>query len=266
MIDVSLFASANRPKWWLRLHDSLKSNRCNWEIVFVGDVRPTFNLPENFRWYYSDKKPSQCYAAASHLTKGRLIGWTCDDSVQDKYALDHIVDASTRLGKKFILTQATVENGKDVTDEHYLFRNCPNTPQMSPMGFMDREWFFSLNGYDRNYICGQAENSICLDAKADGGEVRLIKKSKVFINHEEVHGGFLNKFKYKVFGKRSFRKGYWHDRRYLEECYIHEGFGTYDEKTLKHGTISPKRLLPHHPYNYDNILTVAQGDQGRWGE
>lgn len=261
--DVSLFASANRPQWWMRIYDSLKSNKCKWEIVFVGDVEPKFKLPENFRWYYCSAKPSQCYAAASYFTKGRLIGYCADDATYHEKALDWIVSAHTRLGKKTILTQLTIENGKDVTDEHYFFRNCPDTPQMAPMAFYNREWFWELGGLDRNFCAGQYENDLVMRAYQDGGKVRLVPTSKVYLNHEECHGGLINKIKYRL-GKNSFRSGYQIDRRYLEECWLDCGYGTYNENTLTHGIISKERLLPLHPYNYKNILTIPQGIQGRW--
>ena len=47
---VSLCASANRVKWWQRFYDSCKGNTIPWEIVFVGNVKPTFTLPDNFKF------------------------------------------------------------------------------------------------------------------------------------------------------------------------------------------------------------------------
>ncbi len=196
-----------------------------------------------------------------------MIGWTADDAVYDQISLDEIWETYKKsfLPNKTIFTQRTIENGKDVTDEHCFFRHCKDTPQMAPMAFMNRNFFWECGGYDRNFISGQAENSILMEAHFRLCRIENVPKSKVWLNHEEVHGGFMNKVKYRL-GKNSFRTGYFNDRRYLEECWVKEGFGTYDERTLKHGTVSPVRLLPHQPFNYDNILTVAQGPQGRWGK
>ena len=165
---------------------------------------------------------------------------------------------------KIILTQKTIENGIDVSEEHHFFRHCKNTPQVCPMAFMNKKWFFELGGIDRNFCSGQYENDLCLRSFQDGGRIINVPESKVYLNHDEVHGGLINKIKYK-FGKNSFRSGYHNDRRYLEECWVKNGYGTYDEKTLKHGEVSKTRLLPVHPYDYKNILTVAQGPAGRWG-
>jgi hypothetical protein len=272
LMQISLFMSAARPKWWKRMYKSLVGNKCKWEIVAVGPNPPLEEMPINFRYYKCDFKPTQCYAAASYFSKGELIGWTADDAFYDENSLDSIwkfyKEGKTLYGKPFdakkiIYTQKTIENGKDVSREHHLFRNCQDTPQMCPMAFLNREWFWFLKGYDRNYVSGQAENSIVCDALADSGRIVNVPLSKVYLNHEECHGGFINKIKYRL-GKNSFRTGYENDRRYLEECWVEEGYGTYDEKTLKYGTVSPVRLLAHQPFNYDNILTVPAGPQGRW--
>lgn len=271
-VDISLFLSASRPKWWKRMYESLIGNECKWEIVAVGPYPPLEEMPINFRYYKCDFKPTQCYAAASYLSRAELIGWTCDDAQYNAQSLDiiwkeYLFYKSMPITKwnegKNIFTQRTIENNVDVSQEHRFFRYCDDTPQMAPMAFINREWFFKIGGYDRNYVCGQAENSICMESFNAGGKIININDSRVWINHEEVHGGFWNKVKYRFY-KNSFRSGYFNDRRYLEETWIKEGFGTYNEKTLKHGTVSPVRLLPHQPYNYDNILTVPQGPQGRF--
>lgn len=270
-MNISLFASANRPQWWKRLYKSLQGNKCEWEIVFVGPNPPTFDLPINFRYYFCPFKPTQCYQAAASRCLGELIGWVADDAIYTENSLDEIwykysykknwpqVNNDNRI----IFTQKTIENYKDVTEEHHFFRHCKSTPQMVPMAFMKRAWFEKIGGYDRNFVCGQAENDIGMRAFQDDGIIENVPKSKVWLNHEEVHGGFMNKVKYRLY-KNSFRSGYFNDRRYLEECWVKEGYGTYDEKTLKHGTISNTRLLAHHPFDYSNILTVPQGPQGRW--
>ena len=252
-LNISIFMAGARPKWWLRLYKSLIQNKCKFEIIIVGPNKPNFSLPNNFRYEHCSFKPTQAYSASSYLSKGELIGYSADDAVYAPLALDFIWQAYQKYGKKTILAQSTIENGKDVTSEHHFFRHDTTTPRMAPMAFMNREWFWNLGGIDRNFICGQYEQDLVMRAYQDGGSVRNIRESKVFLKHEETHGGIINKIKYKL-GKNSFRSGYWSDRRYLEECWV------------KDGKISDKRLLPLHPFNYDNILTVPQGPQGRWGK
>ena len=252
-VNISLFMSAARPKCWKRMYQSLVGNKCSWEIVAVGPNPPLEEMPVNFRYFKCDFKPNQCYAAASYLCKGELIGYCADDVKYDQDSIDNIWEAYQLSDKKTILAQSTIENGKDVTNEHFFFRHNTKTPRMAPMAFMNREWFWELGGIDRNFICGQYEQDLLMRAYQSGGKIRNVRNSWAYLNHEEVHGGIINKIKYK-FGKNSFRSGYWDDRRYLEECWV------------KDGKVSDKRLLPLHPFNYSNILTVAQGPTGRWGK
>jgi hypothetical protein len=261
-MDISLFMSSNRPQWWKRMVDSLQENKCSWEIIAVGPQGLPL-LPRNLWYYWCPFKPTQCYAAASYMAQGELIGWTADDAVYAPNALDIILDAYKKSTTQCIYTQSTIENSKDVTSEHCFFRNCKDTPVMCPMAFMNRKFFWECGGYDRQFTSGQAENDIIMTALSKGAVIENIPESRVYLNHEEVHGGFINKIKYRL-GKNSFRTGYENDRRYLEECWVKEGYGTYDEKTLTHGTVSPVRLLPHQPFNYNNIFTVPAGPQGRW--
>ena len=248
--------AACRPQWWMRMYDSLKGNKCNWEIVACGQNPPKFRLPKNFKYIYSPFKPCQAYQTAALQCSGEFIGWGTDDSSFNSDSLDKICDAID-VSKKIIYAQQSIEDGKDTRNDHFFFWGCPDTPRMAPLAFLKKEWFFSLGAYDRNFICGQSENDVVLRALQDGGEVRLISESKVYIHHKQVHRFIWN---------YPFRSGYNTDRRYLEECWVKEGFGTYDEKTLKHGTVSLVRLLAHHPFNYDNILNVPQGNQGRWSK
>lgn len=262
-MDISLFMSAARPKLWQNMYNSLKSNKFSWEIIAVGPNPPLTEMPNNFRYYKCNFKPCQAYAAASKLCNGDVIGWTCDDAIYAPNALDMIMSSYYEHDNRAIFTQRTIENNKDVSKEHHFFRHCKDTPIMAPMAFINRKLFWEIGGYERHYISGQAENSIIMDAYSRGAYIVNVPDSIVLIDHEKAHGGLINKVKYRL-GGNSFRTGYSNDRQYLEETWVKEGYGTYDENTLKHGEVSKERLLAHHPFNYENILTVPQGPQGRW--
>lgn len=268
-MDISLFMSAARPQWWQRIHKSLLSNACDWEIVAVGPNPPKWQLPANFRYYHCPYKPAQCYAAASNLCRGELIGYTADDATYGTWALDKIWNAYRNPNsKKAIFAQRTIEDGKDVVKSHHFFWNCQDTPTMAPLAFMNREWFMKLGGYDKNYISGQAENDIVMNALADGGRIEPVMSSEIYLHHTECHRVRFRRL-WRLLGLQEkiaypFRAGYVHDRTYLENCWVKEGYGTYNEKTLAHGTISKVRLIPHQPFEYSNILTVPNGPQGAW--
>lgn len=253
--DISIFMAAARPKWWERMYESLKGNRCSYEIIAVGPNKPKHTLPHNFKYYQSFFKPCQDYAIASQYATGELIGWGCDDATYFDDSLDIICEAYVKHGPKTIFAQVSIEDRKDTRNDHFFFWGCPDTPRMAPLAFLNRRWFWELGGYNRLFVAGQNENDLVMRAIQDGGKVELVENSIVQIHHKQVH-----RFRWNY----HFRSGYWNDRRCLEEAWVKEGFGTFNDRTLEHGTISKERLLPHYPFDYSNILTVGQGPQGEW--
>lgn len=242
--QISLFASAARPKDWDRFYNSLKTNQCLWEVVFVGPHLPldVSRLPSNFIYMKSDCKPAQCYEAAARLTSGELIGWTADDAEYLPGALDAIWEAYLKFGKKTILAQRTIEDSplsgpdnKDISENHRLIYGNVNTPRMAPLGFMNRDWYMELGGYDRNFISGQSENDLVMRALSDGGSVELVNESRIFLRHKEHYVNY------------TFLKGYEQGRSYLERCW------------LKDGKALTSRALPFEPYSDEDILMVNQG-------
>ena len=254
--QISLFASAARPQFWPRLYKSLEGNKVSFELCFVGPKHSTFTLPSNFKWKLSFVKPSQCYQAASQMCSGELIGWMADDcnynhpTQQCSNSLDLIWEAYQRLieerkDKKSILSQKTFEDygpyNKVPWENHHFFYANKNTPRMAPLGFINREYFNKLGGYDRNFVCGQSENDIVMRVLEDGGRVIDIPESKVYLAHRECHGLY------------NFRKGYTGDRKFLESCWMVDG-----------RTVSKKRLRPFEPFVSNDLLTVNQGNPGAW--
>ena len=72
-VQISVVASAARPEYWIEFYNNLYNN-CNisFEIVFVGPCEPNFNLPNNFRYYKSDVKVTQCVEAAIRFSIGKI--------------------------------------------------------------------------------------------------------------------------------------------------------------------------------------------------
>jgi hypothetical protein len=111
---ISLFASAARPKFWMRLYNSLLKNKIPFEICFVGPNAPDFTLPDNFHFQKSNCKPSQCYEAARLMCQGEIVGWTADDANYDHYALnshnglDLVWQAYENNDKKIIILWHTI--------------------------------------------------------------------------------------------------------------------------------------------------------------
>lgn len=263
--QISLCAAAARPKFWKRLYDSLSQNSVSFEIVFVGPNPPDFTLPDNFAFILSKVKPAQAYEIAFRNARGELGGWMADDCLYNEpiancpNALDSVwqnyQDSIKQYAdKKTIFSQITIEDYKDTGHadwiHHRFFYARMNTPQMAPLGFINLEFFRELGGYDKNFVAGQSENDVVMRAIAAGGRVQTAKDSKVLLNHGEAHGAY------------PFRKAYHDDRRFLENCWVKEGYGTYESN--RPFTLSPVRLRPFQPFEDKDLLTKNQGPEGNW--
>ncbi len=257
--QISIVASAARPEFWQRFVDSLHYNKVSYEIIFVGPNPPIINslLRDKIRYFESNVKPAQCYEIGLRKARGTLVHWTADDADYAEPSLGclNVLDViwyeyEKANNPKLILAMETHEDGNNVSEDHRFFFADHNTPRMAPLGFINREWMLELGGYDRNFVCGQSENDLVMRGLVEGGEVKLVKEAKVYLHHAQCHGVY------------SFRSGYNTDREYLENCWVKEGFGTY--QTGKTSTLSPTRLRPFEPFSDEDIFTVSQGPKGQW--
>jgi hypothetical protein len=245
---ISICASAARPRFWNRFWNSLVWNDIPFEVIFVGPKPPNEDFPENFLWFESNLKPTQCYEAAVRRARGEIIGWTADDANYNHPQLKCPKSIDTvwkhyeaAQDKKVILSMRPFEDGGDIGTRHRLIHDDYNTPLMAPFGFMNREWYMKLGGYDRNFICGQSENDVVMRAIQDGGRVEYLEDAPLWVHHAECHGEY------------PFRSGYNWDRAFLESCWF-----------LKNREVSNTRLREFEPFDDKDLLTVNQGPCGRW--
>ena len=279
-IQVSIVASANRVKWWERFYRSLLGNKCNWEVVFVGDTPPlsTWTLPSNFRWIKATVKPAQCYEIGFREARGELVHWSADDADYNARELErhmgidcsnsidlayqHYKECEVKYGdKKTVIAMRPIEDGGDVYDFHHFFGGWHHTPVMAPFGVLHRDYFVNgLEGYDKNFVSGQSENDVVMRVLEDGGRVELCLDCFLYVHHRQVHP------RDPVTGKEAnkFRKHYATDREYLERCWVVGGYGHY-EAEKKDAKISSTRLCPMDKFDDKDICTVTQGPAGIWG-
>jgi len=264
---VSLFASAARPKDWVKFLDSLKDNTIPYEVIFAGPNKPTFDLSKypEFKYIEAACKPAQCYQISANYASGLLCGWSTDDATYslktiglpqknlDK-AYKYYKDANS---KKAIVSMHTIEDGRDVWHQHRFFGKWNDTPIMAPMALMNRELFFELGGYDRNFISGQGENDIIMRVYGVGGTVIPARDAYVYIHHRECHIGLEH--------KSMLRQYYVADRQVLEDAWVKEGYGCYGPAgtRLKPFTLSKTRLKTVESFeDKEDITTKTQGPKG----
>lgn len=181
--DISLCASAVRPNLWKEFYNSLASNSCSYEVVFVGDVAPDYDLPDNFKFFYSPVKPTQCWEAAIRLSKGRYVSITADDAEYRDGSLDKMVKfMDSRFNNKCVGSFQTIENGNLITNDH-MYKG----KRMAPFFVFRRDYYNYLGGADRRFIGGMFENDIIMRVYEDGGDVQVCEDSFVSVDHIRKH-------------------------------------------------------------------------------
>lgn len=289
--QVSLFASANRPEMWVEFFKSLENTSVKWEVVFAGPVNfgrlPKELLPlisrGTFRYIETAPiKPSQCYEIARRECIGETISWSCDDA---DYSNDVLGKAyrywKSKQNDKLILSIQTKESGYGQKDgklfpmhEHTFFSGMPETPLMCPMNLMSRKFFNDLGGYDRRYICGQAENDLCLRAYQNGGVAEIFGDENCYVEIDHLRKSIETgeSTDEESFRERPFAKGYANDRAVLEASWTtfnqEEAFKRLErgERPFSLRTVSPVQLDRFEPYEDKDILIKSQSNNlaERW--
>lgn len=288
MIQVSLFASAVRPKLWPSLFKSLNGTSVSYEIVFCGNVESGTEFiqlkPLQFFHYIKtgDIKPAQCYEIARRNCRGETVIWIADDC---EFPNDVIGKAykywKSQNNEKLILSLQTRETGYKNAQgslfemkDHCFFGSERDTPLMAPIGMMSRKFLEELGGIDKRYTCGQYENDLVMRAYQHGAKVEIFGGPDCFVDIDHLGKSIkIGECKNSIdFLQRPFASGYQEDRHVLENSWTR-----YDqiklEKMLREGnyvkksdykTISPVQLDKFEPYEDEDILIKSQSNKGRW--
>lgn len=181
--DISLCASAVRIKDWKVFYKSIIPNNVKVEVVFVGDVLPDFDLPDNFKFFYAPVKPTQCWEAAIRHSTGRYVSITADDAEYRPGSLDEMVNfMDTRFNNKIVGAFETVENGTLITNDHFY-----KGKRMAPFFVFKREYYKYIGGADRRFIGGMWENDVIMRVHQDGGMIEVCDMAFVEVNHLLKH-------------------------------------------------------------------------------
>ncbi len=288
--QISLFASAVRPKLWESFFASLKSNVSEIEVVFAGNAFEKVLGPIVFQFKNGQPlkyiiteniKPAQCYEIARRHCTGAVVVWVADDCEFPNGVLDKAYTHwKSKNNEKLILSIQTKESGYNLPEgqlfnmsHHCFFGFQPDTPLMAPLGMMSREYLDKLGGIDRRYVCGQYENDIVMRAYADGGTVEIFGGGDCYIDIDHLGKSFLigESRNQSEFLQRPFAKGYNYDRGVLEKSWT-----TYDPKKIQtllaQGPINLSRMKfvvkqrndTFEPFEDKDLLTKSQGEKGIW--
>jgi hypothetical protein len=278
--DVSLFGSSNKPDLWMRMYNSSLKNKSSFQVVLVGDVKPDFELPNNFKFIYSKVKPSQCYEIAARHCDGKYMNLSGDDLIYDDYYLDNMI----KFHKNFcddVGHNNVVCGGLDLQDcGKNRFRHKKYSPWPGrmckgrlPMGlFIRSDIWQSLGGIDKNFMGMFWHFDIIFRLIENGGAIGFNKKCA----YKEVN--YPNSLKKNNIIALSESCGY-HDKKYLRDLWFvrwdKKGSNKLSDIDLskmgidfylrgREGYLSKRRSKKVEFFNSDNILEKSQGNTGKW--
>jgi len=262
-IQVSLFASSNRPLLYKSFFNSLEDTSVSYEVVFAGNSTnvPVFDYKGLNYIQTADTKPSQCYEIARRACRGEVVVWVADDAEFPNEVIGKAYKyLKSKHNRKLILSIQTKESGYNLPegalfdmDNHRFFGYKKDSPLMAPLGMMSRTFLDELGGIDRRYICGQYENDIVMRAYNEGAKVEIFGDKDCFIDIDHLGKSKLigESVTDADFLRRPFASGYDHDRRILEKSW----------QIMLSGYI---RTDDFEPFEDKDILTVSQGPKGKW--
>ncbi len=101
---VSVIASAIYTQYWLNFHAALlATNKTSFEIIFVGNTRPDFELPEGFHYIYSELDVVACIEIAYRHSIGDFILGVADDTRFSPGYIDSLYKWHKRLRSKKVV-------------------------------------------------------------------------------------------------------------------------------------------------------------------
>ena len=240
---VSIIGTAVRTNLWQESSKTLNITSAPFEVVFVGNKTPNFQLPPNFRFIYSEVKPVQCLEIAARKARGEYLLVAADDCILSKGAIDILYKQFKEFNnQKAVLSGKWFKNGKavDIVKHHYVIGDV-NSPILAVCTFLKRELWFDLGGLDCRFITSCADSDLVMRAYEHGGTVVL--NEEIRYDERRNKSGGINL--YPEFGANV-------DRPLLDSFW------------LKEGKMSKKRLKPLRPFKGKQLLTVSQDNKGRW--
>ena len=183
----SLIAPAKRTKLWLAYYETLKPNDVSFEVIFIGPNKPTFNLPENFKFVFSEVKPQQCLEAASRLARGEYLMPSGDDIVYSEHALDKLYEVMQGAVNDLAIGSLIYKKHKEKNGVNRFISDDPNSPLMPYMGGIYKKSVWrNLGGLDNRFVSSHGETEMTLRIIAHGGFV--VYAEDAFLD-EIVKGG-----------------------------------------------------------------------------
>jgi len=239
---ISVICSASRPENWMGLYESIGENDVSIELVFVGPNRPTYDLPDNFRFIQSNVKPAQCWEIASRSAIGEYIVYVTDDLI---YLTDRPMDKLYEIHKTSGNPNLVVSSMYNFPEGwNRFFSGDMDSPLVALCWMVPAKLWRELGGIDRRFVAVCWDIDMTMRVVASGGEILT---SDVYID-EKID--MPNKPRSR--GSTLYSDHLSSDRALLDSLWSTNGKAHYD------------RTLTFEPLFDKNLISRSQEPQGRW--
>lgn len=187
---VSIICPSVRPNLWGNFISSIRKNKCNYEIIFIGNESEHEITDKNVFVYKSDLEFAPCISIGFEKSTGDVIHWTTDDLIYEEGSIDCIFDFFNRVEEKKIAVAVREKrmDGSEVTFEHTLKQNYNvSSGTLLAFGAMRKDYFKELGGVDKRFTGTEWENDMSLRILQDGGSIVILDGSVVYSDHTVIH-------------------------------------------------------------------------------
>ena len=216
---ISIIASAIRVEHWQEYHQSLiNTNSVPFEIVFVGDRKPTYSLPENFKYIYSPVKPTQCMEIAARAASGKYICDSSDDLSFSNNYYDILFEKMEKINdENIVLLPMIATRWRVKAGAMHIKKKDSSSPNIGMVTFIRKDMWHKLGGLSREFISTWHNHDLKLRLVERGGE--CIPVRECVCNEEDMNSTLRH-----ISGKI--------DQNYLYSCWYRKS------------KFSNKRVLP----------------------
>jgi hypothetical protein len=232
---MSLYGASNRPQFWLWFDANIKHNEVPYEIIWTGDVRPTFELPPHMKFIFTAVKVAQCAHIAAKYCSGDLMLHVGDDLEFQPQALDELYKKYVEMNNyKAIIWSKMGRDGKDDTD--YSIQSGHGV-------LMSRKFYLELGGYDRRFYCNTYDVDLQFRALSDkfNGCAFFADNAFMYERKDLCPGGWL--------------RGGWYRHGGIKDVAFMQSLWFDEHKRRLHVPTSPEELFEDN----DTLLTISQG-------
>ena len=241
---ISVIIPSNNRKNWSRLIKNLKSDKIDYEILFIGPVY-SHSKNKKIKIITSYLKPVQCLQIGLKYSTGNFIIQMADDCLLrgTRDPLYRLYSLSKKYPNKIISCKYSV-NKIPVKSYEYNYLPWDDKTKLPIAPLVKKDDIKKVGGYDKKFIAVLSDIDLYLRLKQSNKKFFF---SNVYIDED------------KRFNKsNNLLPTYWsHDRSNLDRCWIKKLNG---EKI----TLSKTRLERVKKFNNKNINKIAQGESGKW--